>query len=181
MEIPKNPFGFGEDGDLAATTKARLDEHAVRNTSIREVFLSDEQYGAFIRANYGNFEVYLQQAANRAMGAQNLGADIIIPVRVVSDGETFVSDHISVAGIIEQLQLGECTITATKTNGIGRVFRATLRASLIPQSSRRERQFFFGPLRDGRIGFWDTAKQAWASVYPGLIISFTRDETTTSE
>lgn len=164
-----------------------LSESKVRETKIYEQYQTDSEFFNFVNKNFGDFEGYLEAMESGAASSSNMTEEIIAPVKIVETAEDGISqkvsttDHISVMGIINQLQLGVCAITTQKVNGDVKTFMATLHEDFVPESKWKQREGFFGPLSHNRIGFWDTIKQSWGSFYPEYMASLVRNETSTIE
>ena len=171
-----------EDFDITGFSSDTSDfsETEYRENQIRDLYGTDRGFYTFIKTQYGTYENYIQQIANKR-AQSNLMYEFFVPIKVIEEDDTYTTDHISGDGIINQLQLGVCAITTKKVSGTVKTFFATLKANLIPESKQQQRIMFFGQLSYGRIGFWDTIKQNWASIYPQNMIQFVRDETSTIE
>lgn len=165
----------------------QLSESKVRESKIYQQYKTDSEFFNFINKNFGDFEGYLEATEVGVGNSANLSEEIVCPFRIVELGKdemthkVYTVDHMSIAGIINQLQLGVCAVTTQKVNGEIKTFMATLNQDFIPESKMGQRQGFFGPLSHNRIGFWDTIKQSWGSFYPEYMASFVRNETSTIE
>lgn len=162
-------------------------EDDVRETEIYEQYKTDSEFFNFVNKNFGDFEGYLEANESSGGSSSKLTEEIVAHVRIIEydkDGKSVIvstTDHISVMGIINQLQLGICAVTTQKVKGDIKTFMCTLNEEFVPESKMKQREGFFGPLSHNRVGFWDTIKQSWGSFYPEYMASLVRNETSTIE
>jgi len=138
----------------------------------------DRNYTQYIIQTYGSYENYLSQ--NRIGQASTIydpSIDYIMDVTIVTENDSYKSDHISTQEVIMEALSGVCTVIFMKTDGsVGRI-TGTLEREAIPSSQQQTRLNFFSPLKNDRVVMWDINKQGWRSFYMDRVIKFVRDDT----
>lgn len=170
QQLQKEGFSKSFAGDyvgssLQKETYKRLAEH-------------DRIYKQFIANSYGSYENYIQQhKIGEASSLYDPSIDYFMDVTVITENESYKSDHISSQEVIMEALSGVCTIVFMKVDGsVGRI-TGTLDKAPIPSSQQETRLNFFNPLPGGRIVLWDLNKQDWRSFYMERVIKFVRDDT----
>lgn len=150
----------------------------VQTRTYERVQKSDAMYQQFIRQNYGSYENFLQaNKINQAAQVYDPTVDYIMDVRVVTEDQSYESDHISTQEVIMEALSGVCTVVFMKKDGsVGRI-TGTLDPDYIPQSESATRRQLFSPQRGDRVIMWDLNKQDWRSFYMDKVIKFVRDDT----
>lgn len=138
----------------------------------------DALYEQFITRTYGSFDNYLQQhRIGQASSLYDPSIDYVMDVTVVTENESYKSDHISTEEVIMEALSGVCTVVFMKVDGsVGRI-TGTLDKAAMPTSEYQTRMNFFSPLPNDRVVMWDINKQGWRSFYMDKVIKFVRDDT----
>jgi hypothetical protein len=138
----------------------------------------DKIYSQFILQNYGSYDNYMQMhRIGQTSAVYDPSIDYVMDVTVVTENQSYKSDHISTQEVIMEALSGVCTVIFMKINGsVGRI-TGTLERSYIPTSEYQTRLNFFSPLKGDRIVVWDINKQGWRSFYMDRVIKFVRDDT----
>jgi len=138
----------------------------------------DLLYKDFIAKQYGSYENYVQQhKIGESSTIFDPSIDYIMDVTVITENESYKTDHISSQEVIMEALSGVCTVIFMKVDGsVGRI-TGTLDKAAMPTSQYENRSKFFSPLKGDRIVVWDINKQDWRSFYMERVIKFVRDDT----
>ena len=139
---------------------------------------NDKIYFQYINQVYGSYENFLSQhKIGQASTIYDPSMDYIMDVTIVTENDSYKSDHISTQEVIMEALSGVCTVVFMKIDGsVGRL-TGTLDKTAIPQSQHQTRLNFFSPLENDRVVMWDINKQGWRSFYMDRVIKFVRDDT----
>lgn len=150
----------------------------IQEESYARLQTDDRLYGQFITQNYGSYENFLSQnRIGQASSIYDPSMDYVMDVTVVTENESYKSDHISTQEVIMEALSGVCTVIFMKVDGsVGRI-TGTLQKSAMPTSQYETRLNFFKPLSNDRVVMWDINKQGWRSFYMENVIKFVRDDT----
>lgn len=138
----------------------------------------DMLYDQFIKTTYGSYEnFYRMNKINQGVSIYDPTIDYIMDVTVITEEESYKTDHISSQEVIMEALSGVCTVIFMKVDGsVGRI-TGTLDRKAMPTSQLQTRRNFFTPLKNDRIVMWDLNKQDWRSFYMDRAIRFVRDDT----
>ena len=142
----------------------------------------DALYDQFIKTTYGSYENYYQvNKIFQGISVYDPTVDYIMDVTVITEEQSYKTDHISSQEVIMEALSGVCTVVFMKVDGsVGRI-TGTLDKKAMPTSEYETRRNFFSPLAGDRIVMWDINKQDWRSFYMDRVIKFIRDDTVALE
>ena len=138
----------------------------------------DMLYDQFIKTTYGSYQnFYAANKINQGSSIYDPTIDYIMDVTVITENESFKTDHISSQEVIMEALSGVCTVVFMKMDGsVGRI-TGTLDSKAVPTTERQARRNCVRPLRGDRIVMWDINKQDWRSFYMDRAFRFVRDDT----